>query len=96
MEVLHPFDAFLVEVLGVGRSVEIEVSCLGSAVTMKDSLGEPTAEDLVRPLTAQHHLHTHGLDFPAQQVHGRARPHRRDVVGLQVIDDLWNGVQSLL
>lgn len=55
-----------------------------------------TTEDLVASLTAEHHLHTHGLDFPGEQVHRRTGAHRRHVVGLEVVDHIRDRIETFL
>ena len=70
----------VVELLGVGRLVEIEI----------------TAEYLVGSLARKHHLYSHRLYDARQQIHGRRRPHRRHVVSLDVVYHVAQGVQSLL
>ena len=64
----------------VGRLVEVEVA----------------REDLVRALPAQHHLAARGLEPPGQQEHGGGGAHGRDVEGLEVVDDVRDGVEALL
>lgn len=55
-----------------------------------------TAEDLVAALATEDHLHAHGLDLPAEQVHRRARADCRHVKRLQVVDDIRDRIEALL
>ena len=52
--------------------------------------------DLVAALAGEDHLDAHGLDLAAEEVHGRARAHGRDVERLEVVDDLGDRVEALL
>ena len=80
MQVLHSFDALLVESICTGGSVEVQIS----------------TEDLVASFSTQDHLDTHSLDLAAQEVHGCARTDSGDVVRLEVMYDVWDGIQTLL
>lgn len=55
-----------------------------------------TSKNLITALPAEYHLHTHSLDLPAEEIHRSAGADRGDVERLEVIDDLGNGVQTLL
>lgn len=79
VQVLDTADSLLVELLLVGGGVEVEV----------------TAENLVATLTTQNHLDTHGLDLAGQQVHGGRGTDGGDIVGLKVVDDVGEGVQTV-
>ena len=57
---------------------------------------EVATENLVGTLATEYHLDTHRLDDPCQQVHGRGGADGGDVVGLDVIDDVADGIESLL
>ena len=70
----------LVELLLVGREVEVEVA----------------AQELVGALPREHHLDAQRLDLARHQEHGRAGPDRRHVVGLVVIDHLLDRVDPVL
>jgi len=68
---------FLVEGFRRRRLVEVEVA----------------AEDLIRTLAREHHLHAHRLDAPGEQVHRRGGAHGGDVVAFDVADHLRQRVQ---
>jgi hypothetical protein len=70
----------LVELLLVGREVEVEVA----------------AQELVGALPREHHLDAQRLDLARHQEHGRAGPDRRHVVGLVVIYHLLDRVDPVL
>ena len=55
-----------------------------------------TTEDLVGTFSGENHLDTHSLDFSAEKVHWRGSSDGRDVVSLEVVDDLWNRVETFL
>lgn len=57
---------------------------------------ELTSKDLVGSLSTQNHLDSHGLDLSTQKVHWCTGSDRCHVIGLEVINDLWNGVQTFL
>lgn len=80
VQVLHSANTLLVERFGVGSFVEVQVS----------------AKNLVATLSTQNHLDSHGLDLPAQQVHGRTRTNSGHIVCLEVVDDVGNGIQAFL
>ena len=73
-------DGLVVELLGVGGLVEVEV----------------TAEDLVGALARQDHLDAHGLDLAAHEVHGRRGTDGGQVVRFEGADDLPDGIGSLV
>ena len=56
----------------------------------------PTSEDLVAALATEHHLDTHGFDFPAEEIHRGTRADSRDIVCLEVVDDIRDSIQALL
>ena len=80
VQVLHTAHSLLVELLPVGRGVEVQV----------------TTEGLVATLSTQHHLDTHGLDLAGEQVHRSGGTDGGDIVGLEVVDDVREGVQAVL
>ena len=80
MEVLHSLDTFLVESLLVRCRMEIKVA----------------AEDFITSFTAQYHLYPHGLDLSAEEIHRRARSYSCYIVRLKVINNVRNGIQTLL
>ncbi len=80
MQVLYAANTLLMERLGVGSFVEVQVS----------------AKYLVATLSTQNHLDSHGLDLPAQQVHRRTRTNRSHIVCLEVVDHVGNGIQAFL
>jgi hypothetical protein len=80
MKVLDPPDSLFVKVLLVGRGVEVKV----------------TAKDLVGSFAGQDHLDTHGLDLSGKKVHGCGCADSRDVVCLEVIDDVLDCVETFL
>ena len=73
-------DGLVVELLGVGGLVEVEVA----------------AEDLVGALPRQDHLDAHGLDLAAHEVHGRRGTDGGQVVRFEGADDLPDGIGSLV
>ena len=80
MKVFNAANTLLVEGFCVGSFVEIEIS----------------SENLITTLSAQHHLDTHCLDLPTQQVHRGTCTHGGHIVGFKVVDDIGNSVQALL
>lgn len=80
VKVLDAADALGVELLLVGGAVEVEV----------------TAEDLVGTLTRKDHLDAHCLDLARKQVHGSRGTDGGDIVGLEVVDDIRQGVKTIL
>lgn len=80
VQVLDTADSLLVELLTVGSSVEVKVS----------------TEDLVTTLTTENHLDTHSLDLTAEQVHGGGSTDGGDIVSLQVVNDVREGVETVL
>eukprot|EP00123_Amoebidium_parasiticum_P000874 comp11789_c0_seq1/m.6394 comp11789_c0_seq1/g.6394 ORF comp11789_c0_seq1/g.6394 comp11789_c0_seq1/m.6394 type:complete len:565 (+) comp11789_c0_seq1:267-1961(+) len=73
-------NGLLLELLAVGGLVEVQVA----------------PKHLVGTLPRQHHLDPHGLDLARHQVHGRGRTHRRDIVCLEVVDDVRESVDTVL
>ena len=73
-------NGLFVEVLGGRRLVEVEVA----------------AEDLVGTLATEHHLDTHGLDDAGQQIHGGRGADGGDIVSLDEVDDIADGIEALL
>ena len=69
-----------VELAGVGGLVEVEVA----------------AEQLVGAFAGEHHLDPHRLDVAGHQIHGRGGADGGDVIGLEVIDDVPQGIQPFL
>ena len=57
---------------------------------------EVTAEHFIGAFTAQYHLDAHALDDAGKQVHRGGGAHGGHVVGLDVVDDITHGIQSLL
>ncbi len=57
---------------------------------------EITPEDLVRPLTGKHHLYTHRLDEPGDQVHRCTRSNGRDIIGLDMVDHVPDSIEPFL
>jgi hypothetical protein len=57
---------------------------------------ELTPKNLVTAFSAKYHLNPHCLDFSAEEVHGRAGTNGCNVVGLKVINNLWERVQTIL
>jgi hypothetical protein len=57
---------------------------------------EITSKYLVTSLSAQNHLHTHGFDFTTQEIHRGACSNGGNVVGLEMVDDFGNGIQTFL
>lgn len=70
----------LVELLLVGCLVEVEVA----------------SEELVGALAGDDHLDPERLDLARHEEHGRARPDRRHVVRLRVVDHVLNGINAVL
>ena len=73
-------NRFFVESLCVRCFVEIEV----------------TAEYFIGTFAAQYHLDAHALDDAGKQVHRGGGAHGGHVVGLDVVDDITHGIQTLL
>ena len=71
---------FVVEILGTWCLVEVEV----------------TTEDFVSTLTRKHHLDTHRLDDAGKEVHRCGGTNSGHIVGLDEIDDIVEGIESLL
>mmetsp|Transcript_11166 Transcript_11166/g.35629 ORF Transcript_11166/g.35629 Transcript_11166/m.35629 type:complete len:355 (-) Transcript_11166:755-1819(-) len=80
VQVLELVDGLLVELLLVGGLVEVEVA----------------AERLVGALAGEHHLDAHRLDLAAHEEHGGGGADGGDIVGLEVVDDVVDGVHALL
>lgn len=55
-----------------------------------------TSKDLVTSFSTEYHLNTHRLDFPTEEVHGCAGTDGGNVVGLEVIDNFGQRVQTFL
>lgn len=55
-----------------------------------------TAQDFVAAFATKNHLHTHSFDLPAKKVHRGTCSHSRHIVGLEVVDDLLDSIQTLL
>ena len=55
-----------------------------------------TAKDLVATLATEDHFHAHGLDLPAEKIHGRARTDGGDIERLKVVDDVGNRIETFL
>ena len=55
-----------------------------------------TTEDLVASLATEHHLHTHGFDLPAQEIHRSTCTDGRNVICLEVVDYIRDGVEAFL
>jgi hypothetical protein len=55
-----------------------------------------TSKDFITTFTTQNHLHTHRLDLPTQEVHRSRGANSRDIVGLQMVNDILNRIQTLL
>ena len=69
-----------VEGLGRGSLVEVEVA----------------AKDLVGTLAGEHHLDAHRLDDTRQQVHGGGGTHGGDIVSLDEVYDIADGIEAFL
>ncbi|MPN46324.1 hypothetical protein SDC9_193910 [bioreactor metagenome] len=54
------------------------------------------SEYLVGAFTGKHHLHAHGFNIPGNQVHRRTGTHRGYVVGLDMVDDITDGIEAFL
>ena len=76
----HLLARLLVQRRLVGRLVEVEVP----------------PEDLVAALARQHHLHAQGLDLATHEEHRGGRADGGNIVSLDVVDDVRDGVDSLL
>ncbi len=55
-----------------------------------------TPENFVASLSAKHHFDTHGLDLAAQEIHRRTRSDGCHIVGLEVVDNFGDSIQTLL
>ena len=53
-------------------------------------------EDLIGSLTAEHHLDAHRLNDTSQQVHRRRSPNGSNIVGLDEVDNIADGIESFL
>ena len=73
-------DGFLVEGLGVGCFVEVEIA----------------AKHLVGSLARKHHFDAHASDDACQQIHRCRGAHGGDVVSLDEVDDVADGIESFL
>lgn len=80
MEVLDALYALLVESLLIRRGVEIEIA----------------TEYFIAAFAAQHHLYSHRLDLPTEEVHWGASAYSRHVVRLEVVDYIRDGVKPFL
>mmetsp|Transcript_19641 Transcript_19641/g.45024 ORF Transcript_19641/g.45024 Transcript_19641/m.45024 type:complete len:533 (+) Transcript_19641:351-1949(+) len=80
VKVVELAHALLVQLLAGGRLVEVEVP----------------PKLLVGPLSRDDHLDSERLDLAGQDEHGGPRADRRHVVGLEVVDHVLDGVDSLL
>ena len=69
-----------VELLLVGCLVEVEVA----------------SKELVGAFAGDDHLHPERLDLARHEEHGRARPDRRHVVRLGVVDHVFNCINAVL
>ncbi len=69
-----------VELFSVGRLVEVEVA----------------TEQLVGTFAGEHHLDPHRLDVAGHQIHRGGGADGGDVIGLEVIDDVAQSIQTLL
>lgn len=99
MEVLDSLDALLVEVGGRRCGVEVQVSCnpIASAPAHESRRSKGlTTKDLITTLSTENHLDSHSLDLSTQKVHRCGGPDGRHIVRLEVVDDIGDGVESLL
>ena len=78
-EVAHLAHTLLVELGSVGRLVEVEVA----------------GQSLVSTLSRHDHLNTHGLDLARKEEHRRSRADGGDVVRLEMVNHVRNGVDAL-
>ena len=96
VEVLDSPHTLLVERLWIRSGVEVQVACKCRQFSLQFGNDLRTAEDLVTALSTEDHLHTHGLNLPAEQVHRRTRTNGGNIVGLKVVDHVRNGIEPLL
>ena len=71
---------FLVKVLCRRRLMEIKIA----------------TENLIGTFTGKHHLDAHRLDYASQQVHRCRGTDGGDIIGLNIIDNIPNGVKTFL
>ena len=57
---------------------------------------EVTTKDFIGSLTTEYHLDTHRLDDASQQVHRRRSPNGSNIVGLDEVDNIADGIESFL
>ena len=57
---------------------------------------EITSEYLVGTLARKHHLDTHAADDSRQEIHRGRSTHGGNIVGLDEIDDITDGIQAFL
>lgn len=51
---------------------------------------------LVASFTAENHFDTHGLYFTTEEIHWSTSANCCNVIGLQMINDVWNGIEPFL
>ncbi|MPM06491.1 hypothetical protein SDC9_52792 [bioreactor metagenome] len=71
---------FLVELFGIGRFVEIEV----------------TAENFIGSFAGKYHFHAHRFDDAGEEVHRGTGTDGGYIVGLDVVNHVADGIQSFL
>lgn len=78
--------------------MEVQISCVESSKRALMCLGNVarTTENLVTSLATKHHLNTHCFDLAAEEIHGCARTHSRNIVCLEVVDHVWDCVKAFL
>ena len=57
---------------------------------------EIASENLIGAFSAEHHLYAHRLDDASQQIHRRRSTHGGNIVSLDVIDDVADGIKTFL
>lgn len=55
-----------------------------------------TSKDFVTSFPTKNHLHPHSLDLSTEEIHRCARPYGRNIIRLQMVDNIRNGIQTLL
>ena len=108
LKILDSLQRLEVESIRRGRLVKVQVALqyffiiiifLGGSIVnfKKENLNfKGTAKDLIGALSRQDCLDSGRLDLAREQVHGSGGANGRDVVRLEVVDDVVDGIKALL
>lgn len=98
MQILDTLNTLVMERRLVWSGMEIEITWRSTLIEFHSllSLSTPTSKDLIAPFSAEDHFHAHGFDFATQEIHRRARAHCRDIVCFEMVDDIFQCIQSFL